>query len=276
VTLWLQGTGMPNAYQLKAIAMALSVPIDYLVDDSIKDPSEVLAGLTEKQRLLLGAVDFIEGGIDEAIHRMLNRRLGTEPATELISRLRADDARTWELLQREVMPKVIEAVREKFGAEWDWIHPEKRAWSAESSFARQVKAGNFDIALESLQDLARYLEWAAKRKCLRFLESVISKPDTSEAIVVQRDQEALKVYLRREAVEAYVEPLTELMTGVYSEEERIVCRGRLSNKRNDQIAEDLRLNTGKPRAVNYVQRLWSKALKRFNSGIAVRLQADDI
>jgi transcriptional regulator with XRE-family HTH domain len=79
VTLWLQGTGVPNAYQLKAIATALNVPIDYLVDDSVNDPGEVRAGLTEKERLLLGAVGFIEGGIDEALHRMLNRRPATEP-----------------------------------------------------------------------------------------------------------------------------------------------------------------------------------------------------
>jgi transcriptional regulator with XRE-family HTH domain len=277
VTLWLQGTGVPNAYQLKAIATALNVPIDYLVDDSVNDPGEVRAGLTEKERLLLGAVGFIEGGIDEALHRMLNRRPATEPATELVRRLRAENGKAWELVQREVMPKVVQAVKDNFGAEWDWIQPEKRAWSAESSVARQVKEGNLDIAIESLEDLAHYLEWAAKQKCLKFLESLVSNPSAPEAVVIERDQEALKVYLEHEAVQAYLEPLGQLLSGLNSEEERVVCQGRLTKKGNEQIAEDLRkLKHGAARPASHVKDLWLKVLRRFSTAVSERLKAGEI
>src|SRR5436309_1626793 len=71
VSLWMQGTGLPNAYQTRAIAMALGVSMEYLTDDSLDTPPKA-DPLTDKHRLLLEAANFIDGGLDEALRRVLN------------------------------------------------------------------------------------------------------------------------------------------------------------------------------------------------------------
>lgn len=55
VTLWLQGTGLPDAYQAARIAAYLELPLDYLVDDTQVEPPEYDA----PRRVLTTAQDTV-------------------------------------------------------------------------------------------------------------------------------------------------------------------------------------------------------------------------
>ena len=78
----------PNQRNNSAVTSASPTrfpPLTHLDDD--------FPGLTETQRLPLGAAEFVDGGVDEALRRFLSRRSTAQAASTLIQKLRDDDAR---------------------------------------------------------------------------------------------------------------------------------------------------------------------------------------
>jgi hypothetical protein len=77
----------PNQRNNSAVTSASPTrfpPLTHLDDD--------FPGLTETKRLLLGAAEFVGGGVGEALRRILSRSSTAQAASALIQQLRDDDA----------------------------------------------------------------------------------------------------------------------------------------------------------------------------------------
>jgi RNA polymerase sigma factor (sigma-70 family) len=161
--------------------------------------------------------------------------------------LRANDEATWQLVETDVLPKVLRALERRFGPGRHWQDLHDVAQSAQRTALRRLQA-HADPQLEELETLAQFENWlviVARNKFISALRRVATEKTHAPA---------LERFLQTRQLEPAPSPLAELgqeaadevvrrLETLLPEEDRPVFRGKLAQESQVAIAAQLGCST---------------------------------
>jgi len=181
---------------------------------------------------------------------------------DLRSTLSRGDEEAFGKLFADVLPRVIQAARRRFGEGIRWYAPEDAASSAVRTICRRLKDGQLG-ELNTWKDFEDLLVMVAYRK---YVDKV--RRDSVESRARERiARDSLAV----EESQAEVLDVLRLLDEVPQDDvERVVLRGKLNGDNEETIARGLAEQTGEPWSRYMVRRIWEKLRVQFLQRATIR------
>jgi DNA-directed RNA polymerase specialized sigma24 family protein len=174
---------------------------------------------------------------------------------DLKSTLTRGDEETFEKVYADVLPRVIQAARRRFGDGIRWYAPEDAASSAVRTIYRRLKEGQLG-ELNTWKDVEDLLVAVAHRKYVDKLRRDSAECRAKERIA--RDSLAV------EESHAEAMDVLRLLDEIPQDDvERAVLRGKLNGDNEEAIARGLAEQTGEPWSKYMVRRIWEKLRVQF-------------
>jgi DNA-directed RNA polymerase specialized sigma24 family protein len=178
------------------------------------------------------------------------------------------DEETFEKVYADVLPKVIQAARRKFGERIRWYSPEDAASSAVRTVYRRLKEKKLQ-ELQSWKDLEDLLVTVAFRKYVnksrrasvesRARERIALDPLAPDRAQAEAQDSLAALESRAEALD-----LLDLLDGLPQDDvESLVLCGKLDGDTEQTIADRLAKKTGEPWSKYMVRRIWEKIRMQF-------------
>jgi DNA-directed RNA polymerase specialized sigma24 family protein len=172
-----------------------------------------------------------------------------EQTTTLADQLRdKNDRAIWARVETDVVPRVLAALRRQFASSRHWLDLEGAVRSAERTALRRLDEGS-DPNLETLDTFDSFLRWligTARNKFLAQLRRARVEHKHAPRVGERLDasaQELLDV-LAHETAERVVQHVRESLA---EETDQVIFEGKLAEKNEVQIANELRCSTRKVR-----------------------------
>jgi DNA-directed RNA polymerase specialized sigma24 family protein len=181
---------------------------------------------------------------------------------DLKNTLSRGDEETFERVYQEVLPRVIQAARRRFGEGIRWYAPEDAASSAVRTVYRRLREGQLGD-MNTWNDFEDLLVTVAYRKYVDKIRRDSVESRARERIA--RDSLAV-AESQSEAMDA-LRLLDELPQ---DDVERVVLRGKLNGDNEETIARGLAEQTGEPWSKYMVRRIWEKLRAQFLQRASIR------
>jgi DNA-directed RNA polymerase specialized sigma24 family protein len=178
------------------------------------------------------------------------------------------DEEAFESVYADVLPKVIQAARRKFGERIRWYSPEDAASSAVRTVYRRLKEQKLQ-ELQSWKDLEDLLVTVAFRKYVNksrraSVESRARERIALDPLAPDRSQAEAPDSLASEESRAEALDCLELLNDVPQDDvERLVLCGKLDGDTEQTIADRLAKKTCEPWSKYMVRRIWEKIRMQF-------------
>jgi DNA-directed RNA polymerase specialized sigma24 family protein len=193
-------------------------------------------------------------------------KTGTTMSSNLFEDLRSTlsrgDEEAFGKLFADVLPRVIQAARRRFGDCVRWYAPEDAASSAVRTVYRRLKDGQLG-ELNTWKDFEDLLVMVAYRK---YVDK--TRRDSVESSARERiARDSLAV----EESQAEAMDVLRLLDEVPQDDvERAVLRGKLNGDNEETIARGLAEQTGEPWSKYMVRRIWEKLRVQFLQRATIR------
>ena len=194
---------------------------------------------------------------------------------DMKSMMSSDDEKTFEQVYADVLPKVIQAARRKFGERIRWYTPEDAAASAVRTVYRRLKEHKLQ-ELQSWKDFEHLLVTVAFRKYVdksrrASVESRARERIAQDPLAPDRSQAQAQDLLAADESRAEAFEFLELLNQVpHDDVECLVLCGKLDGDSEQTIADQLAKKTGEPWSKYMVRRIWEKIRMQFLQRAAIR------
>jgi DNA-directed RNA polymerase specialized sigma24 family protein len=194
---------------------------------------------------------------------------------DLEGTLGTSDEKTFEKIYSEVLPKVIEAARRKFGERIRWYTPEDAASSAVRTVYRRLKEQKLED-LKTWKDFENLLVTVAYRKYVDRSRRAVIESRARERIALdpfapdESQSQALDLLAAEESKAEALEVLELLNAVPHDDVECLVLRGKLDGDSEQTIADLLAAKTGEPWSKYMIRRIWEKIRMQFLQRAAIR------
>ena len=201
--------------------------------------------------------------------------MSDNPIEDVKSVMGCGDERTFELIYADVLPKVIQAARRKFGERIRWYTPEDAASSAVRTVYRRLKERKLQ-ELQSWKDFEQLLVTVAFRKYVdksrrASVESRSRERIAQDPLAPDRSQAQAQDLLAAEESRAEAFEFLELLNEVPNDDvECLVLCGKLDGDSEQTIADQLARKTGETWSKYMVRRIWEKIRMQFLQRAAIR------
>jgi hypothetical protein len=185
----------------------------------------------------------------------------------LKDRLSNSDQDVWLVVAGDVLPRVREGLRKRFGVESRWVSADEAVISAVRTILRRLKNGQAaSYPLETLDDMEAVLHAIARRKLI----------DAYRATSMEVKHAARVLDTRAEArndADQVSRSLLDLVSRLLkSDFERTIFREKMNGAGETAIAETLRNETGVPWSKFMVREAWRRFRQRARKQIALLLE----
>jgi DNA-directed RNA polymerase specialized sigma24 family protein len=194
---------------------------------------------------------------------------------DLKAPLSSSDEKTFEKVYTDVLPKVVQAARRKFGERIRWYTPEDAASSAVRTVYRRLKEQKLQ-ELKTWKDFEDLLVTVAYRKYVDRSRRAMVESRARERIALDplapdgSQAQALDLLAAEESQAEALEVLELLNTVPQDDVECLVLCGKLDGDNEKTIADQLAAKTGEPWSKYMVRRIWEKIRMQFLQRAAVR------
>ena len=194
---------------------------------------------------------------------------------DLKGTLSASDEKTFARIYEQVLPKVVQAARRKFGERIRWYTPEDAASSAVRTVYRRLKEQKLQ-ELKTWKDFEDLLVTVAYRKYVDRTRRALVESRARERIALDVESpdasqgQALDLLAAEESQAEALEVLELLNEVPHDDVECLVLRGKLDGDNEQTIADELAATTGEPWSKYMVRRIWEKIRMQFLQRAAVR------
>jgi DNA-directed RNA polymerase specialized sigma24 family protein len=194
---------------------------------------------------------------------------------DLKGALAASDETAFQKIYTDVLPKVVQAARRKFGDRIRWYTPEDAASSAVRTVYRRLKEQKLQ-ELKTWKDFEDLLVTVAYRKYVdrsrrAAVESRARERIALDPLAPDRSQAQALDSLAAEESQAEALEVLELLNAVPQDDvECLVLCGKLDGDNEQTIADQLAAKTGEPWSKYMVRRIWEKIRMQFLQRAAIR------
>jgi DNA-directed RNA polymerase specialized sigma24 family protein len=194
---------------------------------------------------------------------------------DLKGTLSSSDEKTFEKVYSDVLPKVVQAARRKFGDRIRWYTPEDAASSAVRTVYRRLKEQKLQ-ELKTWKDLEDLLVTVAYRKYVDRSRRALVESRARERIALNVEAadgsqaQALDLLAAEESQAEALEVLELLNSVPQDDVECLVLCGKLDGNNEQIIALELAAKTGEPWSKYMVRRIWEKIRMQFLQRAAIR------